>query len=264
MKKALFSLLITLSLSNLSHAAQELNQTSNSNDIKNKLMTALGADPKTSDVTTIRQVGKSDNYMVTYEESGRSSTFLYIESINSIVIADTGGIYSLDDKRFIDKDYAAIKAKPVLDKIKDEDTITFKGNKQNNSILYVFSDPTCGYCRKLHSEMDDYLSQGVTIKYLPFPRFGYEGEGFDMLAHAYCSDDRKTAFDTVKTNPRDLIKPDVTRTKLEECEDLVKHYYDLGQELGIQGTPAIYLSNGYQIGGYVPATDILQYINQYK
>jgi thiol:disulfide interchange protein DsbC len=38
--------------------------------------------------------------------------------------------------------------------------------------LAVFTDITCGYCQKLHHDLQSYLDAGISIKFLAFPRAG--------------------------------------------------------------------------------------------
>ena len=44
--------------------------------------------------------------------------------------------------------------------------------------------------------------------------------------------------------------------KAKACDDPVQQQVDLGHELGVQGTPAIFTVTGEQVGGYVPAKDL--------
>jgi thiol:disulfide interchange protein DsbC len=41
--------------------------------------------------------------------------------------------------------------------------------------------------------------------------------------------------------------------EMKDCENPVAQEYALGQELGVTGTPAIFLESGDLIPGYVPA-----------
>ena len=45
----------------------------------------------------------------------------------------------------------------------------------------VFTDTSCGYCRKLHSQMQGYNDLGITVQYLAFPRSGITGPTFKEL-----------------------------------------------------------------------------------
>jgi len=58
--------------------------------------------------------------------------------------------------------------KQAIEKIGQENMIVFKP-KISKYTVSVFTDIDCGYCRKLHSEIDQYLAQGITMQYLFFP-----------------------------------------------------------------------------------------------
>jgi thiol:disulfide interchange protein DsbC len=40
------------------------------------------------------------------------------------------------------------------------------------------------------------------------------------------------------------------------CATPIKAQYELGQELGVRGTPAVFLENGTQVGGYLSPKDL--------
>jgi thiol:disulfide interchange protein DsbC len=40
------------------------------------------------------------------------------------------------------------------------------------------------------------------------------------------------------------------------CPNPIKAQYELGQELGVRGTPAVFLEDGTQVGGYLSPTDL--------
>ena len=48
--------------------------------------------------------------------------------------------------------------------------IVFSPAEPAKGYINVFTDITCGYCRKLHLEMDDLNRRGVEVRYLAFPR----------------------------------------------------------------------------------------------
>ena len=59
----------------------------------------------------------------------------------------------------------------ALNKIGLDNMIIFKP-EHSQHVAYVFTDIDCGYCRKLHSQIKDYLKEGIEIRYLFFPRAG--------------------------------------------------------------------------------------------
>jgi thiol:disulfide interchange protein DsbC len=115
-------------------------------------------------------------------------------------------------------------------------------------VINVFTDPTCGYCRKLHNEMKDYNKAGITVRYMAFPRGGMGSETYLQMQHIWCSKDSRGAMDNAKNG--DNVKPAM-------CTNPVKAQYELGQSFGISGTPAIILPSGRLIPGYQPAKALL-------
>lgn len=53
--------------------------------------------------------------------------------------------------------------------------IVYKAPKEKH-VITVFTDITCGYCHKLHSQMKEYNDLGITVRYLAFPRQGLSSQ----------------------------------------------------------------------------------------
>jgi thiol:disulfide interchange protein DsbC len=157
-----------------------------------------------------------------------------------------GNIYDLTNKVLInDAQMRPYIQQKMLDS--KDGTIEYKA-KDEKFVINVFTDPTCGYCRKLHHEMQDYNDAGITVRYLAFPRGGVDSETYLQMQHIWCSKDNRSAMDDAKDG--DNIKPAM-------CTNPVKAQYELGQSFGINGTPAIILPSGRLIPGYQPAKALL-------
>ncbi|WP_290041160.1 bifunctional protein-disulfide isomerase/oxidoreductase DsbC [Psychromonas sp. 14N.309.X.WAT.B.A12] len=141
-------------------------------------------------------------------------------------------------------------------KIKDfeKDMIIYKADDEKH-VITVFSDTSCAYCQKLHSQMQEYNDLGITVRYLAFPRGGVNSNAYHTMVSVWCSEDRKGAMDDAKK--RRNIEP-VT------CDNTVKEQYDLGVALGITGTPTIFLEDGTAMPGYLPPERLLQVLEQKK
>lgn len=131
-----------------------------------------------------------------------------------------------------------------LSKIDSKEMIAFKPKGDVKGVVYVFTDVDCGYCRKLHSEMDEINAQGIEVRYLAWPR---SPQTIPAMQNIWCADDKNVAMNTAKTGG-----------KLEEktCDNPIEKHVKLGQKLGVSGTPAIFNSKGVQIGGYLPAKQL--------
>lgn len=126
--------------------------------------------------------------------------------------------------------------------------IEFKA-KNERHVINVFTDITCGYCRKLHNEIDQYTANGVTVRYLAFPRGGVESPTFDNMVSVWCAEDKQQALTDAK-NGKSVSK--------SSCENAVKAQYAFGLQVGVTGTPNIILEDGSVIGGYQPAPVIIE------
>jgi len=130
----------------------------------------------------------------------------------------------------------------------DEDMVSF-GPGDSEFELMVFTDTDCGYCRRLHEQIDEYVNAGIQIHYLAFPRAGVGSETYETMVSVWCAEDRQQAITTAKSGGK-LPKA--------ECENPVEEQYRLGQSLGVTGTPALLTTNGDLIPGYVPPDQLKQ------
>ncbi|MEQ1440696.1 DsbC family protein [Fontimonas sp. SYSU GA230001] len=117
----------------------------------------------------------------------------------------------------------------------------------------VFTDVDCGYCRKLHREIDEYTQRGITIRYAFYPRSGPNTESFRKAQAVWCSKDRKQALT--------LAKQGVPVEGDTSCPNPVMTEYQLGVELGLRGTPMLILPDGEVVNGYVPAARLAERLN---
>lgn len=165
-----------------------------------------------------------------------------------------GSIYDIDNQM----DNITEKSLTVLrqDKLKsfEKDMIVYKA-QQEKHVITVFTDTSCGYCQKLHSEMADYNNNGITVRYLAFPRGGLNSGTYQSMVSIWCADDKKLAMDKGKSRQK---------VEYKSCENTVKEQYELGQFFGVTGTPALVLEDGTLQPGYLPADRLLAVLDQNK
>ena len=125
----------------------------------------------------------------------------------------------------------------------DSDSFIRFGPDDAEYQILVFTDPDCGYCRRLHEQIDEYVEAGIQVNYLGFPRAGEGSETYNKLVSVWCAEDQHAAMDTAKSGGR---------VPSRTCENPVLDHYMLGQSIGINGTPAILTFDGLFIPGYVP------------
>jgi thiol:disulfide interchange protein DsbC len=131
----------------------------------------------------------------------------------------------------------------LMSAIPDEEVIAFSPAEVKYSVS-VFTDVGCTYCRRLHNQIDEYLAYGIEIRYLMYPRNGPDSPEWVMAEEVWCSSDRNGALTAAKTD-RNFASTN--------CDaSIVDHQYQLGQDVGLSGTPAIILDDGTLISGYMP------------
>lgn len=138
--------------------------------------------------------------------------------------------------------------KVALDKVGESNMIVFK-SKIPQKKVYVFTDIDCGYCRKLHSEIDQYLAEGITIQYLFLPRAGKPSDSYDKAVSVWCSKDRNKALTAAKK--------DQTLDRLT-CPNPVDNHMKLAAEFDVKGTPFIISEKGGVFPGYVTAKELAE------
>jgi thiol:disulfide interchange protein DsbC len=133
--------------------------------------------------------------------------------------------------------------KTTIAKTPDNRMLVYKAPKEQH-VVTIFTDVDCYYCQKLHAEMSDYQSQGITVRYMFFPRAGLRSKSYDKVVSVWCAD-----------NPLEALTQAKLKRKIPEksCENPVKDHYQTGQMIGVSGTPAIVLSSGQLLSGYLPA-----------
>ena len=115
-------------------------------------------------------------------------------------------------------------------------------------MVSVFTDIDCGYCRKLHSEMDQYLAQGITVRYLFFPRAGKGSDSYKKAISVWCATDRNKALTAAKKNEG---------LEAKSCDNPIDEHMQLGEDFGMSGTPMIVTGKGNVLPGYVPASQLV-------
>lgn len=128
--------------------------------------------------------------------------------------------------------------------------IVFAPEKPKYTIT-VFTDITCPYCQKLHRDMDQLNSLGIKVRYLAFPRAGIPSRVYDDMVSVWCADNPQQAMTDAKATGGQQIISKV-------CDNPVAAHYNMGQAIGIRGTPTIILDNGDMVPGYAPPQHLVQ------
>lgn len=214
-------------------------------EIEDNIAAKLTAAVPQLDITGVTESEVSGLYEVTSSNSG---TVLVTEDGQYLLTGDLlkitpQGIANLsEEKRLTERS-------DTLQDFGTDGIISYPATGEEKASIAVFTDIDCPYCRKFHDEMAKLNELGITVNYYGFPRSGPGTASFNKYVSVWCSDDQQSAMDAAKQG-RNVDR--------KSCESPVLAQYQLGQQVGVTGTPAIILENGRVIPGYRPAQQIAE------
>jgi thiol:disulfide interchange protein DsbC len=109
-------------------------------------------------------------------------------------------------------------------------------------VVYTFEDPNCGYCKELQKELAKL--NDVTIYTFLWPILSQDS--VDKSRAIWCAADRGKAWD-------DFMLKGIAPSGKRDCDAPLDRNTELAQRFGLRGTPGVFLANGQQVGGFLPA-----------
>jgi len=141
-----------------------------------------------------------------------------------------------------DKAMSNVRKRLLDEQAPFEERIVFAPKNTKHTVT-VFTDISCGYCRRLHSQIEDYNARGIAIEYLAFNRMGPDSENDLEMQSVWCAKDRRQAITAAKNGES---------VEHRVCDNPVEKHHALGVRLGLQGTPMMITETGEAIHGYLP------------
>ncbi len=122
-----------------------------------------------------------------------------------------------------------------------------KGNGKRQ--MAYFSDPNCGYCKRLEGELSKVTD--VTLYLFLHPIF--QGS-YEIVRNVYCAKDPAKAWDELMLNNN---APASASCKMPS-DQLVA----LARKMRVTGTPNLIFGDGVQVPGYLPADELEKRLNK--
>jgi thiol:disulfide interchange protein DsbC len=161
----------------------------------------------------------------------------------------SGNVYDLDSQMNLTASRRNAARAKALSAASENQMIVF-GPQNAKMTVTVFTDIDCGFCRKFHSHIADMNKAGVRVRYMLYPRTGPGTESWKKAEQVWCAADRRDALTRAKRG-----EP----VKAKACGDgAIKTQYELGSDLGVEGTPAIFTQTGDYIGGFLTPEELVQ------
>lgn len=141
-----------------------------------------------------------------------------------------------------------VARKQTLDAIPVESMIEFPAKGDTKATITVFTDIDCPYCKKFHKDVPKLNAEGISVRYLAFPRSGVDTPSYQKMVSVWCAADPVKSLDEAKkgNNPA-----------TQSCDNPVKNHMAQAQLFGISGTPTIIFEDGNLVPGYVPAEELI-------
>ena len=181
---------------------------------------------------------------------GRSG-LLYIDFSKKHIIS--GVTVRIQDRQNISTKEMMELVRVDVSAITDENSVIL-GNPKASKKVYVFTDPQCPFCKKLHPELRKatQLDKDLVFYIKLMPLVNLHPDAYRISKAVMCEKSLKLLEDSFA----DKKIPDPT------CEtDAVDLTIQLARELGISSTPTLVLPDGRIAPGNRPAEKIIELVN---
>jgi thiol:disulfide interchange protein DsbC len=181
-----------------------------------------------------------------------SGRMVYVSTDGHYMI--NGNLVDLQAKKDLSAAAWAVMRKAELAKVPDSQRLIYSPANPKHKVT-VFTDVDCGFCRQLHTHIDEFNKQGIAVEYVFWPREGLkttagnDTPSYTKAVSVWCAADRKNAFNEAMAG---------ATPKAATCANPVKDEFELGERLGVNGTPTIVTENGDIVGGYVTPAQLLK------
>ncbi len=179
-------------------------------------------------------------------EARFGTTILYLSADGRYLI--DGQLLDLKSRKNLTDGRIAAARVEILERL-DESEMVVYSPEQTRKTLTIFTDIDCPYCVRLHEEREALLDAGIKLRYLLYPRAGFNSPSYHKAVTVWCSEDRAEAMTLAKAG---------VALEQERCENPVLEQIRLASSFGLKGTPHIVVDSGEVISGYMPATDLIR------
>ena len=131
---------------------------------------------------------------------------------------------------------------------KSQDLAIKRVKGSGKRVVYTFEDPNCGYCKELQKELNKMNDITIYTFLLPI----LSPDSVEKSKAVWCAKDRARAWDEL------MNKASLPANAVKNCTTPLEENQALAQRFGVRGTPAVYLANGQQVGGFLPADKLEQ------
>jgi thiol:disulfide interchange protein DsbC len=211
-----------------------------------------GADPRVALLKALPEGTKLDDL----KASPITGIYEFVQGAEvSYITADgkyfiDGNLYDMKSRSNLTEELRMHARVALIGAVPESQMVIFSPPNPKYTIT-VFTDVDCAYCRKLHSDMAELNRLGVRVRYVFYPRTGPGTESWHKAEVVWCSANRSEALTRAEAG----AALDMSKT----CASTpVAREYELGENVGVRGTPAILTEHGDYISGYMAPHELVQ------
>lgn len=202
----------------------------------NKIFKGLG------EVKAVKMSPVKGLFEVTVQQHNRQAV-AYLDFSKKLLVP--GPIFDTTTKRSITpppEELPKILSKAELDKIPLKDSIVM-GNPKGTKRMFVFTDPVCPFCARLHGE----LKKLVVLE----PDLAIYIKMFPLKIHPDAYDKARVILGS---NSLEMLEKSFAKEQLpvpgsKDPKEPIDETIKIGESLGIDGTPAIIFPDGRLVSG---------------
>ncbi len=207
-------------------------QTPNEAEIKTLLEKNMGDSVKVDKVTKTEYAGL-------YEVQANGNIF-YTDGNAKYVFA--GNVIEIQSRKNLTRERAEELSKITFGDLPLDSAIkTVKGD--GSRVIAVFSDPNCGYCKRLENNLK--AVDNVTV--YTFMYNILSADSAKKSKDIWCAKDRNAAWQNW------MLQGKAPAAASAKCADPGQKVFELGKKLKVEGTPTIYFADGTRISGAIDA-----------
>lgn len=163
---------------------------------------------------------------------------IYTDEANGLIFTNAEAFQLTPSNELIRLDRVVINR--YLDNVPDKIVVKAPNEK---GVLRVFTDVTCGWCQKVNEDIPAYLSLGITLEFILFPREGIHSETALKMSIIQDATNQADALSAMMNGQYPKILPTNISTQLAE-------HYVASQAMQITSTPVMFY-DGLRIDGYI-------------
>lgn len=152
-----------------------------------------------------------------------------------------GALWDLRAQRNLSEPLLADVRREVLATVPATRRFVFAAG-QPRATVTVFTAIDCGYCRRLHEQVEQINAAGISVEYLLLSHGGADSPSHATAVSAWCAADRADALTEAKRGHEPAHKV---------CPNPIDEHAALARRLGVSNTPTVVAADGRVLGGYL-------------